>query len=109
MSTKVTEVPVNLLSDAQINWAVGKKLGYALPLASGVNYVQDWAWGGPICEANFISAKYMSGHWVAEMRGLECPTIPRIYMGKGGTELQAKLRALIVCKIGPVVEIPEGV
>ena len=89
------------LSDAALDWAVGKCIGLSHALHGRVPYSTDWAHGGPIIERAKIELIPKGSYWDAFF----APDDHIPYEGE--TLLIAAMRAFVASKLGDEVEVPE--
>ena len=95
------------LSDAALDWAVGKCIGLSHALHGRVPYTTDWAHSGPIIEREEIYlAKSVLGGWTGSIyinaHNHNC------ILHQGPTPLIAAMRCYVASKLGDEVEIPES-
>lgn len=114
------------LTDAALDWAVTKCMGFDHSVTSSEwgmwGWATDWAQGGPIIEREGISLKYEADpyrKWTATWRKIEYKVVrhhtkivkgPKVEMSAPlGSPLVAAMRCFVASKLGEEVEVPEEV
>ena len=102
---------ISELTDMELDWAVYKALnsGYLWNETMRRKYSSDWTRGGPLLENEIHTLIERNGVWSAECYYPKRPSPNRFcYSMTGPTALVAAMRAFVVSRIGPSIEVPAG-
>jgi hypothetical protein len=96
------------LTDAALDWAVTKCMGFDHSVTSSEwgmwGWATDWAQGGPIIEREGMQVKKHASNWIALPTNAEFSE--EAYQ-EGDTPLIAAMRCYVAFKLGDEVDVPE--
>lgn len=108
------KIKTSELTDAALDWVVGKCEGIALNaaviaeehkhrLTGWYFYSTDWSQGGPIIERKKIHMEHDDVQWIAR----HYPRQGVQFYEEGPTPLIAAMRCYVASKLGDEVDVPE--